>query len=250
MERFAEIAAAPAVDLGAAALTIGAGVEPDLDLQVWLDELDRLAAGVQGRDGLVHRLFAERGFAGNTGDYYDPDNSLLHRVLERRVGIPISLAVVMIEVGLRAGVVLEGVGMPGHFLVRDPAGGALLDPFDQGRTLDHPAAEELFRSATGAGPEVTFTARLLPSVGAHEILDRMLANLAGAYRNQGAHRDVEWVVRMRLAMPTADHGVVVQLGQALAARGRYREGAEEMEARADGDARVLAAARALRARLN
>ena len=250
MERFAEVAATPAVDLGVAALAIGAGAYPEIDTGVWLEELDRLAAGVDGPEGLVHRLFVERQFTGNRQNYTDPDNSFLHRVLARRVGIPVSLAVVMIEVGRRCGVPLEGVGMPGHFLVRDRARGVLHDPFDGGRVLDDAAAEARFRSSTGVGPEVAFGPRLLPAVGPHAILDRMLANLAGAYRERGMDRDVEWVLRMRLALPTADREVVRQLGVALANRGRYRQGAEEVEARAGDDAVLLAAARALRARLN
>lgn len=198
----------------------------------------------------MHRLFGERGFAGNVEDYYDPDNSFLHRVLARRTGIPISLAVVMIEVGRRADVTLEGVGMPGHFLVRVPASGVVLDPFDGGRTLDDAALEELFRAVTGAGSEVPFGPHLLPAVTTHGILSRMLANLAGIYRTRGAGADLEWVLRMRLALPTADEATVVELGEALASRGRYREGAQEVEARAAGDERLLAAARTLRARLN
>lgn len=201
-------------------------------------------------DGLRHRLYTERGFAGNTANYYEPDNSFLHRVLARRTGIPISLAVVMIEVGRRAEVHLEGVGMPGHFLVRDPASGVVLDPFDGGRTLDDAALEARFRASTGAGDDVPFGAHLLPGVTAHGILHRMLANLTGIYRARGAGRDLEWVLRMCLALPTADASTVVELGEVLASRGRYREGAEEVETRAAGDDRLLAAARALRARLN
>lgn len=237
-------------DLGAAALAIGAGADPTLDPQVWLDELDRLAAGVADLDGLVGRLYGDQGFAGNTDDYYDPDNSFLHRVLARRKGIPISLAVVLIEVGRRAGVHLEGVGMPGHFLVRDPASGVVLDPFDGGRALDHAALEARFRAATGADGTVPFGAHLLPGVSAHGILNRMLANLTAIYRARGAGRDLEWVLRMRLALPTTDESTVVELGEVLASHGRHREGAQEIEARAEGDERLLAAARALRARLN
>lgn len=238
------------MDLGLAALAIGAGADAALDPQVWLEELDRLAAGVEGLDGLVHRLYGERGFTGNTKSYYDPDNSFLHRVLERRTGIPISLAVVMIEVGRRAGVALEGVGMPGHFLVRVPGAGIVLDPFAGGRALDDTALEQRFRAATGAGSDVPFGPHLLPGVTTHGILARMLANLAGIYRTTGAGGDLEWVLRMRLALPTADEATVVQLGEVLASRGRYREGAEEVEARAAGDECLLAAARTLRARLN
>lgn len=250
MERFSALVADPAVDLGSAALAIGAGAEPTLDPRVWMEELDRLAAGVENLDGLVHRLYAERGFVGNVENYYDPENSFLHRVLARRTGIPVTLAVVMIEVGRRAGVALQGVGMPGHFLVRVPGRGVVLDPFDGGRTLDDAALEERFRTATGATPEVRFGAHLLPGVTTHEILSRMLANLAGVYRRRGAGADLEWVLRMRLALPTADQATVVELGEALASRGRYREGAQEVETRADGDERLLAAARTMRARLN
>lgn len=250
MERFAEVAAGPGAALDEAALAIGAGADPTLQPRVWLDELDRLAVDVGDVGGLVRRLFVERGFAGNTRDYADPDNSFLHRVLARRVGIPITLAVVMLEVGRRAGVDLEGVGMPGHFLVREPGDGTLRDPFDGGQVVDQAAAEARFRATTGAGAEVTFGPRLLPAVGTHAILDRMLANLAGAYRSRGAVRDVEWVVRMRLVLPTAGPAAVRELGEALASRGRYRQGAEEIEERAGEDPRLLAAARALRARLN
>ncbi|HVL98161.1 MAG TPA: transglutaminase-like domain-containing protein [Egibacteraceae bacterium] len=237
------------MDLGAAAIAIGGGADPGLDPQVWLDELDRLAAGVTDRDGLVRRLFVEEGFTGNAAEYYDPDNSLLHRVLARRLGIPVSLAVVMIEVGRRAGVTLEGVGMPGHFLVREPGGG-LLDPFAGGRRVDEATAEARFRAATGAGPDVAFGAHLLPAVSAHGILDRMLANLAAVYRARGAAGDREWALRMRLALPTADPSLAVELGEVLASRGRFLQGAVEIERHAGDDERLLTAARALRARLN
>lgn len=85
---------------------------------MWLAELDRLADGVDSLEGLVCRLFVEERFTGSLAGYYDPRNPLLHEVLARRLGIPITLAVICIEVGRRAGVPLEGVGMPGYFLVR------------------------------------------------------------------------------------------------------------------------------------
>lgn len=253
MQRFAELVAERPLDLGAAAVAIGGGADPTLDVRVWLDELDRLATGVDGLDGLVRRLFVERGFTGNAEDYYDADNSFLHRVLARRLGIPISLSVVAIEVGRRAGVELEGVGMPGHFLVRAPGSGALLDAFSGGQLLDVAGAGDRFRAATGAGPDVQFGPHLLPTLGGHEILDRMLANLAGVYRVQGSSADLEWVLRMRLALPTADARTAIALGEALASRGRFREAARELEERAEGSTdgdRLRAAARDLHARLN
>lgn len=251
IDRFAELVAGPDPPaLDEAALAIAAGADATLDAAVWLEELDRLAAGVTDRESLVRRLFVERGFAGNAADYADPDNSLLHRVLQRRLGIPITLAVVMLEVGRRAGVALEGVSMPGHFLIRDPETSELLDPFDGGRVLDEAAAEARFRATTGAGPDVAFTDALLAPAGTLDILDRMLANLAGVFRRRAASRDLEWVVRMRLALPEAPGAAAVELGEALAMRGRFREAAAEVEARAGGDHRLLAAARGLRARLN
>lgn len=265
--RFAELVQRPAeeVDLASAALAIAAAADPGLEPQRWLEELDRLAAGVDDREGLVHRLFVERGFAGNTDDYYHPDNSLLHRVLARRLGIPITLAVVMIEVGRRAGVLLEGVGMPGHFLVRDPSDGALLDAFHGGTVLDEDAVEARFRAATGAHPAVAFGPRLLPAVNTYDILERMLANLRAVYATRGAdhpsaslrptgHTDVEWLLRMRLALPTAGPQAVLELASALSSRGRYREAAQEIETRAeaypDDRDRLLATARSSRAHLN
>ncbi len=251
--RFAELVAEPSVDLGEAALVMAAGADHSVDVAEWLRVLDRLAEGVAGLEALQRRLFTELGLRGDTDSYYDPANSLLHRVLQRRRGIPITLAVVTLEVGRRAGVEVEGVGMPGHFLVR--AEGVLIDPFDRGAVLDDAAAEALFRATNGAGDEVPFSARaLLPTVGPREILHRMLANLRSLYRAAGEASQLEWVVRMRLAMGGASTMEVAELGEALAAQGRLREGAQELERRAESDDldadTLRAAALALRARLN
>jgi regulator of sirC expression with transglutaminase-like and TPR domain len=235
--------------LDEAALLIAAGADPDLDVGRWLGELDRLAEGVSDREGLLTRLFVEYGLRGNADNYYEPDNSLLHRVLERRLGIPISLSVVTIEVGRRAGVVMEGVGMPGHFLVR-AADGTLFDPFHGGRMLDEAAVAQRFRTLGGGGQGPDARAAALPTVGTRQILDRMLANLAAIYRNQHSSVDLEWVLRMRLSIPGAARELAVELGESLASRGRFRAGAAEIEDRAGDDDALLAAAGALRARLN
>lgn len=251
--RFAALLASEEIDLGEAALVMAAGADPAVDVDQWLRVLDRLAEGVAGLEALQRRLFTELGLRGDTDSYYDPANSLLHRVLQRRRGIPITLAVVTMEVGRRAGVEVQGVGMPGHFLVR--AEGVLLDPFDRGVVLDDAAAEQLFRATNGAGDEVPFSPRaMLRTVGPRDILARMLANLRSLYRAAGNAGQLEWVVRMRLAMGGASTMEIAELGEALAAQGRLREGAQELERRAesdDVDADTLrAAALALRARLN
>jgi regulator of sirC expression with transglutaminase-like and TPR domain len=256
VERFASLVARPPgeVDLAEAALVIASAAYPGLDIRRWLRALDRLAAGISGLADLRRRLFDELGVRGDTEGYYDPDNSFLHRVLERRRGIPIALSVLTIEVGRRAGITIEGVGMPGHFLVWAPADGVYLDPFASGAVLDNEHAEALFRGTTGAGPEVEFGPSLLPIVDVHEILTRMLANLRALYRASGSASDLEWVLRMRLALPEPVLTEAIELGEALAAQGRFHEGAHELDHRATADpssATVLhAAANALRARLN
>ncbi len=126
------------LDLAAAALLIAEREYEGLDVSVWLGRLDELAAAARrrGRDvGAVRTtLFEELGFHGNQDDYYDPRNSFLNDVLERRTGIPITLAVVFLETAWRMGIDAVGIAYPGHFLVR--VGGLILDPFHGGRELD------------------------------------------------------------------------------------------------------------------
>lgn len=248
------------LDLAEAALTLAQGADPGVDVVRWLGELDALAARIDDLDDLRRVLFAELRLRGDRTSYADPQNSLLHRVLSRRVGIPISLAVVAIEVGRRAGVPLEGIGMPGHFLVRAVGGGELLDPFHGGAEIDEAGAEALFRATTRSGAELAFGPHLLPVVGPRAILARMLANLRVHYRQAPSARDLEWVLQMRLALPGARASEAAELAGAMAAQGRVREGAAVLEdaavrerrAGADPeDAGLLHAhARALRARLN
>jgi len=254
--RFADLAARPEheVDLGAAALALAAGAYGDLDVAAWTRDLERLATGVKDLDGLLGRLFGELGLRGDVERYHDPDNSFLHRVLERRLGIPISLSVLTIEVGRRAGLTIQGVGMPGHFLVWADAERVYLDPFAGGAVLDEAGAEVLFRGSTRAGSDIAFGPALLPRVGAHGILTRMLANLRAVYRASASAPNLEWVLGMRLALPGATSIDVAELGEALAAQGRYGEGAAVLERRAavaphDAD-QLEGAARLLRSRLN
>lgn len=256
VERFAELVRMPEahLDLGEAALTIAAAGEPGLAVPRWLGELDRLAEGLDGLADLRRRLFEELGYTGNTDNYYDPSNSFLHRVIERRVGIPITLSVLVIEVGRRAGVELEGVGMPGHFLLRLPRTDVYVDPFHGGELLDERGCEARFRAATGAGAQVAFDSHLLATATKREILARMLANLRAVYLARGAVADLEWVLRMRLALPDAPASHISELGRVLTLQGKFLQGAATLE-RDAGDHPHLAqplqaTARALRARLN
>lgn len=244
----------PGPDLDVAALAIAAGADPGLDADCWLRELDRLAAGVDSLESLIRRLFVEEGFAGNATRYYDPRNSLLDQVLKRKLGIPITLSVVCIEVGRRAGVPLEGIGMPGHFLVRPLTSDRYLNAFDGGTLLDLAGCEELFRASTRAGPKVQFGRHLLTTTPRRTILARILQNLRAVYRRLGRAADLEWVLRMRLALPGVGADELVELGRTLGQQGRYVDGAKFLEAQIDHwpqHAELLDnAARGLRAHLN
>jgi regulator of sirC expression with transglutaminase-like and TPR domain len=132
-------------------------------------------------------VFDELGFSGDEQDYYDPRNSYLNEVLDRRLGNPISLAVVQIELAQRLGVPLEGVSFPGHFLVRLPLdeGIVVLDPFQKGRSLD--AAELRSRARTHLDTheiDDRRLARMLEPASHRAILSRMLRNLKAVYSDR------------------------------------------------------------------
>jgi len=255
VQRFGRVVGVPDPPLDRAALALAAGSDPGLDLDRWLRELDRLAAGVSSLEGLRQRLFVEEGFGGNAGDYTDPRNSLLHHVLHRRLGIPITLAVVTMEVGRRAGVPIEGVGMPGHFLVRPTGTSRYLDVFAGGVEISGARCEQLFRGATGAGPEVPFGPHLLTATPTRAILVRMLENLRAVYGARRRPADLEWVLRMRLLLPGVRLTDVLDLGAALGDQGRWLEGAKLLEDRVPAASaahaeRLRTAAKGLRAHLN
>src|SRR5918994_6263124 len=131
LRAFADLVKTPesAIDLGLGALLIAQIEHPALEPKAGLARLDDLATRLGTGD--VHRLrrflFEEEGFAGNADDYYDPRNSCLNDVIDRRLGIPITLSLLAIEVGRRVGLVVHGVGLPGHFMAE--ADGVLFDPF-------------------------------------------------------------------------------------------------------------------------
>src|SRR3989441_12935258 len=148
--------------LGRGALEIARIAYPDPQPDRYLAEFDNLAEAARPGTGgrmppedralaIGEHLFRACGFHGNTEDYHDPRNSFLNDVLERRTGIPISLSVVFIEVSRRLGVPVEGVGFPGHFLVRVAGhqGPLLLDPFFGGRPIDHDELVERLRALHG-----------------------------------------------------------------------------------------------------
>lgn len=255
--RFAELVQRPESDipLDEAAFLIAAHAYPDLDLGAELAQLDDLAAGCPrpGFEGWRVYLFEDLGFSGDVEHYYDPANSFLNEVIRRRVGLPITLSVLGLELGRRLGVPLVGVGMPGHFLLQhrgDPP--VWVDPFAHGRVLDRDGCEERFRLVNGA--RTPFLDSYLEPVGPRDILGRMLANLKSIYASRGNLEALAWVFALRLSIPGTPPLERRDLARVLGSTGQFLEAAAALEglaevlpAQADS---LRAEAVALRARLN
>jgi regulator of sirC expression with transglutaminase-like and TPR domain len=254
-ERFALLAGGPEDDiaLDEAALLIAAHAYPDLDVSAERRELDRLAATCWGDDldSLIGFLFAHKGFRGNREHYADPRNSFLNQVLQRRLGIPITLALVLMEVGRRMGLEIHGVGMPFHFLARH--GDSWIDPFDGGRLLDRNGCFNLYL-ANGGRPDAFHVSYLEP-IGARAILIRMLTNLQQSYVRRGDGEGLAWVGRLRAMMPGVPLSDHTDQARLLVNLGRFSEAADVLEALAavvtdDEAAKLESEAGLLRARLN
>ncbi len=191
-QRFAALVAAPGhrIDVAEAALLIAQEEYPEIDIGAYLRRLDELAAAARARvqlgsgpsEQIAHLnefLFVERGFTGNSDNYYDPRNSYLNEVLDRRTGIPISLSVVYSEVAQRLDLPVYGVSFPGHFLVKyvgDPE--IIIDPFFGTIITQQECAQRLHGIY---GSKARFEPRLLHPASAREILVRLLSNLKQVY---------------------------------------------------------------------
>ncbi len=204
LEYFATLVADDAsLPLVEAALAIGQDACPELDIQAQLARIDDLAQRLRRRipaDAVaLHRLrwlnryfFDELGFAGNLNDYHHPDNSYLHRVLETRRGIPITLALLYMELGAQIGLGVQGVSFPGHFLVKmrmhngQRPGEVVIDPFT-GQSLSREALDErLVPYRRGNGLPADFQPPLglyLQAAPARQVLARMLRNLKQIHRS-------------------------------------------------------------------
>ncbi len=186
------------VDLGRAALVLAQLEYPDLDPEPYLKKLAVFARSI--RSCLPHHasplsaisainrcLFDEQGFHGNEADYYDPRNSFLNDVIDRRTGIPITLCVVYLEITRRLELPFFGVGLPGHCIVKYDNGDDVfyIDPFHQGQLLDDEGCRHLVASVLGAA---TLTDTDFGAVDERYIILRMLHNLKGIYLNTRQHR--------------------------------------------------------------
>jgi regulator of sirC expression with transglutaminase-like and TPR domain len=200
------------LDLAELALCLARDEYPQLDVEAYLQQLAGMAHEVgrylrggdlAARVGRFCRyLFFEMGFRGNTKDYYDPRNSYLNEVLERRMGIPITLATVAIGVGARTGLDVRGIGLPGHFIAKVVEEGEeiLIDPFHGGRFLSHSECAILVQQVTGT--PFTVTPEQLEATPLLLILVRMLSNLQGIYNQQHDYpRCVRVLQRRRQLQP-------------------------------------------------
>lgn len=229
------------MELARAALLIAQEEYPQLSVDLYVARLDQIAEEVKDRlanesaplvvlGEVIKTLYGRRKFSGNSDAYYDPRNSFLNDVLDRGVGIPLTLGIVLLEVGWRMGLPLQGVDFPRHFLVRFTGSELrlLIDPFDEGRIRFEDEAQELLDQSYGG--TVPVQESFLRTASKREILCRLLTNLKGIYVKIGDdHRALAAVERLLMVTPTAaverrSRGVL------LARMGRHDEAAEQFEA--------------------
>jgi regulator of sirC expression with transglutaminase-like and TPR domain len=204
-----------AIPLAESALLVACEEYPQLEISPYLDQLDQIAGIAQRklrrRDTPVRAvktinavLFETLGFRGNTEDYYDPRNSFLNEVLDRRMGIPITLSAVYLEIGRRLNFPIAGVGLPGHFVVRyaDNREEFFLDPFNGGAILTYEDCRARIQAFYGDSLE--FNERLLAPVTHRQILSRMLNNLKAIYLKAQAFNKALAIVDMMLLVEPDD----------------------------------------------
>jgi len=201
------------VDLGTAALVVGEFEYPELDVARYLGEMDNyaqrareLGSQEQGRHsllrGLNRSLYEDAGFRGNSEDYFDPRNSFINEVIERKTGIPISLSIIYMEVGRRLGLEMAGLNFPGPFLVLYQGGDQVfvVDPFHMGMTL--PGAELRLRLRQVLGADAELKTEHLAPASKRQIISRMLTNLSVIYRRGGdTYRHIAVIERLLVLEP-------------------------------------------------
>lgn len=213
---------AESVDLLRAALTIARLDEEDLEVEAYAEHVERMAGEIRGilprdaeeaqkRSALNDFLFKENGFHGSRTDYYDRANSYLSRVIDDREGLPITLSVLYMELGRRLGLRIEGIGLPGHFVVRHVADSGhqqLIDVFDGGQLLSQDDAERKILTMTGESP----TREHFQAATSRAILQRILMNLIGTAQDPKKGVDREALIRYESAMLAIDPTLVRDRG--------------------------------------
>lgn len=240
-ERFAAAVRAEPVDLARACVLVGAEVERDLDVEASLAVLDALADAArpyvppgsppeQAAEGLRRALGVQAGFAGTAEDYDDLRSSLLHEVLRRGRGLPLTLSVVWVEVAARLGVEAAPVALPGHVVVGIGPGGAVhVDPFAGGRVLTREDVAALVRSATGGPVQAEHLAPADPV----DLLLRLLTNVRALAARQDrlleSARTRLWAAELSLLLPRHPLGLRRERGELLVRLGQHAAGAQALE---------------------
>ena len=213
------------INLAKTALLLAKCVEyPDLIVDEYLLRIEKMAAQIESRLGSDARnpnslidlindyLFVEQGFHGNDDDYYDPRNSFLNEVIDRKTGIPITLSTLYIELAGRVGLTLDGVGFPGHFIVKfsGPGDEILIDPFNRGRILSEKNCQDILNRMYAGG--VQFKREMLSRSTKKQILGRMLNNLKGIYVNSQNHQKALSVVALILELSPDNYSEIRDRG--------------------------------------
>jgi len=227
------------INLDEAALLIAAEEYPRLEVDAYLEKLDHFADQARERatdardttdviSALNATLFERVGFRGNRENYFDPRNSFLNEVIDRRTGIPITLTVVYIEVARRIGFAVKGVGMPLHFIAKHESedGDIFIDPFNEGRVLGAAACAELVAGLSKGKLELQ--PAHLASVTRKQTLTRMLSNLLGIYSASDHRRALAAIERILLINPNSPPHVRDR-GLLLAAVGDSASAIKELE---------------------
>ena len=242
--RFREVVNRPddEIDLAEAALLIAKEHNAELDVGRYLSRIEALATELSTRVAeaasetdrilaLNRFLFEEQRFAPNVENFYDPRNSFLNEVLERRLGIPISLSILYIEVGRRIGLTLKGVSFPGHFLVKCKVkeGTVVLDPYCGGLSLSLHDLQQRLREVRGGEVSRAIVAGMLVAANKKEILGRMLRNLKAIYLDNDEHDRALSVMEWIITLSPADANEVRDRGLLYRNLEGFRAALEDLE---------------------
>ena len=226
--------------LDRACLAMSAVFDSKVSVDPYLARLDEMAARARERAGdganayalagaLIKTLFIDEHFTGNESSYYDPRNSLLSAVMDRRLGIPITLSILFIEVGRRLGLELPGIGLPGHFVVRfpDPTSQLYVDPYRAGRIIDDnecvAIVDRLYRG------RITWHDKYLEPVDAALIIKRLLLNLRNSLTQEKNYPAALAAVELQIAVDPDDPTELRDRGILFARLHRYDRAIDDLE---------------------
>ena len=235
LEQFRAFAAAPEPDLWEGALLVARLVDPQEDLELARSEIDRLAARVRAaqtalrHEALVRVLFEEEEFRGDAEGYDDPANSSVVRVLAKKSGMPITLSIVAIEVGRRAGLRLSGVGLPGHFVIggTDLPEGKFLDPFDGGKLTDTDGL--MLRVSAIFGSPITLPPEAFAPDSPRAILMRVLFNLRRSWERRDHFEEALSALACAETLAPGDPSFLRERGLLMLRAGRSSEALAALE---------------------